>query len=409
MKTWHLLAAWAMAISPWAAAQPHPGPGDLPPQARAATPLARAFESAWQRSVESAQARGRFARAHAEREAAASLLGGPPTVEVEHLRGTGGSTARESEAALALPLRLPSERGARGAAADADLAVAEAASRALRLAVAGELREAAWQLAAAGAEAAAERANADGLEALAADVERRVQAGDLARSDAMAASAELLAARASLAQALARQETARSQWTLLTGVAPVEQAAEPDPPAPVPDHPALVLARETLARAHREVELVRATRRDPIEVSVRLRRETSDANLPAESAVGLGVKIPFGGAVRNAPRDAAALAELDTARAEEARTARRLEAESRNARAALELAQRRLEAERARSGLLRSRAQLIDKSFHAGESPLPELLRARAAAAQSDAALARQHAELGLARARLLQALGVLP
>ena len=205
MKTWHLLAAWAMAISPWAAAQPHPGRGDLPLEARAATPLARAFESAWQRSVESVQARGRFARARAEREAAASLLGAPPTVEVEHLRGTGGSTARESEAALALPVRLPSERGARGAAADADLAVAEAATRALRLAVAGEVREAAWQLAAAGAEAGTERANVEALEALAADVERRVRAGDLARSDAMAASAELLAARASLAQALTRQ------------------------------------------------------------------------------------------------------------------------------------------------------------------------------------------------------------
>ena len=52
---------------------------------------------------------------------------------------------------------------------------------------------------------------------------------------------------------------------------------------------------------------------------------------------------------------------------------------------------------------------LIDKSFRAGETPLPDLLRALAAAAQADSAVARQTAALGLARARLQQTLGLLP
>ena len=61
------------------------------------------------------------------------------------------------------------------------------------------------------------------------------------------------------------------------------------------------------------------------------------------------------------------------------------------------------------SAWLRERATLIDKSFRAGETPLPELLRALNTAAQAESAVARQTAALGLARARLQQSLGILP
>ena len=79
------------------------------------------------------------------------------------------------------------------------------------------------------------------------------------------------------------------------------------------------------------------------------------------------------------------------------------------ARASLQSAQTQHDAETARARLLRERAALIDTSFRAGETPLPDLLRALAAAAQADSAVARQTAALGLARARLHQALGLLP
>ena len=79
------------------------------------------------------------------------------------------------------------------------------------------------------------------------------------------------------------------------------------------------------------------------------------------------------------------------------------------ARAGLQSAHRQVEIARTRAVLLRERAQLIDASFKAGESPLPELLRAVNAAGQADAALARQQAALGMAHAQLQQTLGLLP
>jgi outer membrane protein TolC len=62
-----------------------------------------------------------------------------------------------------------------------------------------------------------------------------------------------------------------------------------------------------------------------------------------------------------------------------------------------------------RAELLRERAALIERSFRAGESALPELLRASTASAQADVAFAGQRAALGLARARLNQVNGLMP
>ena len=97
------------------------------------------------------------------------------------------------------------------------------------------------------------------------------------------------------------------------------------------------------------------------------------------------------------------------ARTHEQRLRERVDSDIAAAREAQQSAQEQLHAETARARLLRERAALIDKSFRAGESALPDLLRALAAAAQADGAVARQTAALGLARARLRQTLGLLP
>ena len=78
-------------------------------------------------------------------------------------------------------------------------------------------------------------------------------------------------------------------------------------------------------------------------------------------------------------------------------------------KAAFDAAVAQSHAETTRARLLRERASLFDQSFKAGETPLPDLLRALVAAAQADSAAARQTAALGLARARLQHTLGLLP
>ncbi|MFX7090657.1 TolC family protein, partial [Acinetobacter baumannii] len=82
--------------------------------------------------------------------------------------------------ALGVPIWLPGQRAARGELADAQLAEADARARLARLAVAGELRDRVWQLAAAAAEQEVLRRRVLNATSLRDDVARRVSAGDLA-------------------------------------------------------------------------------------------------------------------------------------------------------------------------------------------------------------------------------------
>ena len=372
--------------------------------------LSAAVEAAWERSVPAASAQGQLALAAAQRQAADSFWAAPPSLELSHrsdrLQDNAGRS--ESEVGVAWPLILPGQRSARQAAASAERDVAEAALAAARLRIAGEVREAAWMVVARRAEASVAAQNAQSLQALAADVERRVGAGDLARADTLAARAEFLSASALAAEARQRLDAATAQWKVLTGLQNVPDPAESGF-GPGGTHPELTLASLGVEAARAKLDLVRTSRSDPPELAVRYRHEAPASGLPAEKTVGLAIRIPLGTGDRNSPREKAALAELEVARAEERRQRLRLESETATARAALAIAEELLGAEQARAGLLGERAALIERSFRAGETPLPELLRASAAATQAQAALAAQRAAAGLARARLNQINGQLP
>ena len=373
-------------------------------------PLAAAVDAAWNRSVHARSAEGQVAVAAAQQTAAASLWAAPPSVELSYrsdrLLDNAGRT--ESEAGVAWPLLLPGQRAARRAAAHAERNAAEATLEAARLRVAGEVREAAWAVVARQAEASVASQNARGLEALANDIDRRVKAGDLARADALAARAEFLAASAAAAEARQRLDAAKAQWKALTGMEQVPDPTESRAGART-QHPELAAAALGAESARNKLDLVRASRGDPPEIIVRYRQETIASGLPSEKTIGLAIRIPLGTDDRNLPREKAALAEMEVARAEEQRQRLRVEAEAANARGAVSLAEEQVKADESRAELLRERAALIDKSFRAGDTALPELLRANAAATQAEAALAAQRAALGLARARLNQVNGQMP
>jgi cobalt-zinc-cadmium efflux system outer membrane protein len=383
----------------------------LPPAPHATPSLRAAVEAAWQRAIEATEAKGRVTRARADRAVAESPWAAPPSLELSHRdeRVIDSSRGRETEVGIAWPMWLPGQRTARGRTADAELSTAEAGQHAARLRVAGEVRLAAWDLAARRGEMKLAEVQAQSLDALADDVERRIAAGDLARADALAARSEVLAARSASAEARRRLQAAEMRWRVLTGIEPVGDPQETPQAAPNTQHPELAVAALNVERARSRLDLLRVSRRDPPELMVRLREETAGNGAGGQHSVGVAVRVPFGTADRNVPRQAAATTELDLALAEERRLRERLEAEASSARSTLAMAEQQLSDEQSRAALLRERAQLIDKSFRAGESSLPEQLRALSAAAHADAASARARVALGLSRAQLHQTLGILP
>ena len=422
MKPHHWLSACAIAGSlaggpGWAqpAASPQIPRPAVPEPTAGGVGLRAAFDAAWQRTVAARESDGQRRRAEADRAAVGRFWAAPPSLALSHrndrLQDNAGK--RETEIGVAVPLWLPGQRAARAGTADAAAAQALAAEQVARLRLAGELREAAWQIAISQAELAQADTEARSLKQLADDVERRVRAGDLARADALAAQAELLAAAALQSDLRQRRQAARARWTLLSGLTAApdlqDAAANYGAPATAASHPELQLARESTALARQRVELMRRSRRDAPELSLGLRHDVGGRAEAAQGSLVVGLRLPFGTDDRNRPLEAAALSELDVAQTHEQRLREQLDSDIAAARDALGAAEAQLESETARTRLLRERAALIDKSFRAGETPLPDLLRALAAAAQADGAAVRQTTALGLVRARLQQTLGLLP
>lgn len=378
-----------------------------------AAPLATAVESAWQRAVAAREAAGQLQRAEAERIAASSLWAAPPTLEFSHRNDRWQTDAgrREQEIGIAWPLWLPGQRDARGAVAASGLGLAEEAGRAARLRIAGEVRELAWTVIGSQAEVDLAEALVKSLTALATDVERRVGAGDLARSDGLAARAELLSAASQLALARQKNLASRARWAVLTGLdmPPVADEAAVATPGTVNSHPEYLLAERLAEHARKRLALVRASRSDPPEIVIATRQDHPDRIQSTQNSLSFGVRLPLGTADRNRPLQAAAMADLQIAETTLHRLRDRLESETATARNAVAAAALQLENEHSRANLLRERHRLIEKSFRAGESGLPELLRTMATMAQAEAAVAQQQAGLGLARSRYNQSLGLLP
>ena len=389
--------------------------GPIAGAAIGAVTLRDALDAAWKRSVSARETDGRRRRAEADRATAGSFWAAPPSLELSHrddrLQGNAGK--RDTAIGVSVPLWLTGQRVARAATAEAAVSQAQAAEQVARLRLAGELREAAWHVAALQAEAAQSDSQVQALMLLADDVERRVRAGDSARADALAAKAEQLAASALQLGVRQRLQTARARWTLLTGLtaAPDLRAAIPadGAPAAAAAHPELQLASRSTALARQRVDLMRHSRRDAPELTVGVRQDVGGRGVPSQGSMVVGLRLPFGTDDRNQPLEAAAVAELDVAETQEQRLRESLDSDAAAARDALHSVQSQLDAETTRAGLLRERATLIDKSFRAGETPLPDLLRALSAAALADSTAARQTAALGLARARLQQTLGLPP
>lgn len=407
---WHAAGLLALALlalgSAWAAEplKPNPATG-------LSFSFSQALNAAWSRSLEQAEALGRQRRAEADRQLADSWLAAPPSVALSQRQGHGAiSDQRETELGVAAPLWRPGQREANGLSAQAEAEWAAAAERAARLRLAGQLREAAGKLHLLEAEARQAELQQQLLEQVAADVQRRVKAGDLAPADGLAARAEALAAagqQRELQQALAAQ---RSAWQVLTGLQ--QASAQETAPAAEPEldsHPELLMAEAAVQRANQRLAQVRSQRSAAPELGVGVRQERPGQGQPGQNSVTLSLRIPIGTDTHSRPQEAVALAEQDLALAQRLRVRQQLDADLLLARQALATARAQTGAEGERASLLRQRAAWLDQAFKAGETALPELLRALSAAAQAEASAARQQAALALAEARLQQAFGLIP
>ena len=403
---------WACALASLAAFPLH------------AQTLAQALDQAWSRAPQASAFAAREAEAQARTEVASGVLPAPPSVSLSTLNDKLGSDQgrQEWELELALPLWLPGQRSAREGEAQSIAAEVAARRSALRLQLAGELRDAWWTLATARAAVSLSDRRANTAAALESEVQRRVKVGDLARVDGNLAQGERLAALAEQLEASGALRMAEQVWRHLTGNAPPATLA-PEPPAnstttttttatatAMPeDHPALAAALAATRVAQAKLVVADATRRDAPELALRYFRERPTYNDGQANAIGIKLTVPFSSGARTRQESASLQADIAQADGELAQARLRLALDAERAALDLEAARRQIGLARERRELGADILQLAEKSFVLGESGLPALLLARAAAYEAEALLVRQQLAADAAQSRLNQALGALP
>lgn len=380
--------------------------------AHAQADLRALVDAAWTRHPQARQLESRAQALAARRSVADAWLAAPAAVSISSRndRPYKNQGLRDHEVELALPLWLPGQRGARQAAAMADADALDAVRDALRLQLAGEVREAWIALALARSDGELARTRLGTAQALEQDLRRRLAVGESSRFDANLAATERLTADAALQEASIREQEAAAALALLTGTVPEGEPTAPEAaPAIAPGHPNLAAARLATSAALARVREARETTREAPELAVGVRRERADLADPYANSLALRLRLPLGSAPRHRAQVAEAQADLDLADAQLRLQAERVSQDQRRAALETETGQRLTQLAAQRQHLAAENLRLARKAYQLGELDLAALLRTQASAQEADRAAQRARLNLIAARGRLQQAQGILP
>jgi len=383
----------------------------------AAPPLPQAslhtlVESAWQRSPQASTLRARKDEASAEQELARSWLAAAPALGLSQRsdRWTEQRGRQETEVAFSATVWTPGQKARRATYTQAFAAELNAQVQQARLEIAGQVRTRLWEALAAQEQVEEKQILQQHLQELAQDVQRRVAAGDLPRSDALLAQQELIIAQSGLIAARGNARAALSRFTVLTGQATLPPAAaEPAPPPAAAVPVRMQAAQAAEQRARTAIAAATAQQSAAPTIALTMRRERDSVQGPNDRSIGLALQIPLVGKQRNRPLEAAAATQLATASAELAQTQAQVDAERAVAQDRVHDAQEALQLAEQRAAAAQEHTRLLDKAFALGERSLPELLRSRIQDHEAQLGLRQQRIAVGQALADLNQALGIIP
>jgi cobalt-zinc-cadmium efflux system outer membrane protein len=385
----------------------------LAPPAYAESTLRDAVERAWARQPAYQAQAARAEEFAAKRDAAQALFPESPSLSVgnrnDRLNRNDGQS--EWEAGIALPLWLPGEQGRQTTIVGAERDQYDTTLAAAKLKVAGEVRDAYWQARLTENELVLARRKVDEAAALAADVERRVKAGDLARVDLNQAQAAERLARATLTEAEIKTFRATQGFSVMTGLNAFpggeETLASQTPP--LDEHPLLAPLQRAVATTQAKLDQAsRSLRKNP-ELELGVRRERALFDEPYANSLEVRFRLPFASDARNKPRIAAANAEMIEAQAAYSLERRKIAAEIEAARRELEQARAVVNLSETRFTLAADTQRLLARAFALGELDLVSRLRAENERFDAELNFTRARIEGARAIARMNQALGVLP
>jgi outer membrane protein TolC len=324
---------------------------------------------------------------------------------------TSNRGEREWESELELPVWLPGQRAAREALArDAASGLSDTKAT-LNLQVAGMVRNALWDIAMTTHQATLANSRHQTALGLLSDVEKRVKAGDLAKTDIMLAQNEAYQAETFLLRAEAEVKHAQYRYKLLTGLNTIPEAfTEQQVKTSLDDnHPALRDASKKILVADDERNLIKVERRENPTVSISARTQRGVFDNQTNETLGLKLRIPFETEAQSAPLMANAEMNYAKNQAEAKHLRYALEGAFHEAEHNLQVTKAELAITTKQHANAQESLRLAKKAFALGETDLVNLLRVQASAYEAERAMKQRQIQLQWDTAHYNQAVGEMP
>jgi len=375
--------------------------------------LSEVLEKAYARAPMQAALLSRDSMVSARNRVANAILPSTPAVSVLHQNDAIGSGRgeRDWQAELELPIWLPKQRDNRLKVAEASQSTAIASRQSLKLQVAGQLREALWNIAFNDNNLSLAANKLLLANKLRSDVEKRYQAGELAKTDAMLAEQETLRAEKEKLRAEAELMHARHRYYLLTGLRELPASYE-EKQSSLEDYSQSPIWLETQSKvglAETERNLVQVESHENLQVLLNVRSTKGAFDTTANDSVGVKLRIPFGGDAKAAPIRAAAEIGVGNALTERETLKYELETAMHEAEHNLSVSRAELVLAGKQYEIAKESLRLAQKAFQLGETDLVSLLRVQAQTFEAERAFSTRQVQVQWDVARYNQIVGVLP
>jgi len=341
-------------------------------------------------------------------------LAGAAQVYVNYKDDFAGSKtgAYEVDAGISVPLWNWGQRSTGLALADYSMQQLSAKARAIHLQVAGLLRTVLWEikLAQQGLIFAQARFKFSGK--LHATVKRRVELGDLARTDLLLVQSDLLQKRSELIQAEAETMHARKAYFYLTQSEIMPESIEESLNTQEEiseDHPDLAMMNVLIAQKKSQIEWIKSKSSGQTTLSIGGNTERAARGEQTQDSITFGVTVPFGGRAYRAPSIATANTAYVTAQVKKSHTFTRLSLELHEAEHDLEVEHANFAVAKEMENNAQATIKMASLSFDAGEINLMDYLRIQSQAQSAINQLAISKLKLQRNIALYNQALGVAP
>jgi outer membrane protein TolC len=285
---------------------------------------------------------------------------------------------------------------------------------AVKLRVAGLVRNALWNIALANLSYEQAKIELTVTDQLLSKVQRRVELGDLPRADFLLAQTESLQKRSVVTQAEAELMHARKRYSSITqmtkipkdyqeklvGLTEIQQS-----------HPALVAINSQIERKQAELNAVKlvGSGQTNVDVGVNSDQFTNDERSNKTASFNIGVTVPFGGSAHLAPKVAAANVELNKLIAEREQMNRDLEQAHHEAEHNLEVNRVELGIADELKQVAEEHLKMTNSSFAVGEINLMDLLKIQSRTQQAVLNAKQRAVMLQRDIALYNQAVGVMP